>query len=229
MRSVQSDDRSSKARIRDAAIRCIAEEGTAALTARKVADAASVSPGLVIHHFGSMDALRTACDEYVTEVIRNYKSKALSSGPNLDILEALRSTEFGPLLAYVARVITDDSPTVNKLIDDLIDDAEGYIQKGVDSGMLEPSSNPRGRAVVLTLWGLGGLVLHEHMNRLLSVDLTDPDLLTSPNLVAYAGPVYEIYGRGIFTETFATHTTEAMEAIASQEVSSMPTSAEGAP
>lgn len=228
MRSDLSDDRSTKARIRDAAIQCIADNGFSATTARKVAEAADVSPALVIHHFGSMDALRAACDEYVTDVIRRQKSEALSSGPSLDILQALRGTEFGPLLAYVARVLTDRTPTVTQLIDDLVNDAEEYIQQGVDSGMLQPSPDPRGRAVVLTLWGLGGLVLHEHMDRLLGVDLTDPDILNDPGLVAYIRPVYEIYGSGIFTEAFAAQTTEALSAITSKEYPSVSKSNEGA-
>lgn len=228
MRSEPADDRSTKARIRDAAIQCIAENGFSATTARKVAETADVSPALVIHHFGSMDALRTTCDEYVTDVIRRRKSEAFSSGPNLDILQALRGSEFGHLLAYVARVLTDRTPTVARLIDDLVDDAEEYIQQGVESGMLQPSPDPRGRAVVLTLWGLGGLVLHEHMSRLLGVDLTDPDIVNDASLVAYVGPVYEIYGSGIFTDAFAAQATEALSAITNEEYPSVSISNEGA-
>src|SRR5674476_1121889 len=70
MRSTRSerespDDRSTKARIRDAAIDCVAEHGVAATPARRVAAAAGVSTGLVIHHFGPMEGLRSECDEYV--------------------------------------------------------------------------------------------------------------------------------------------------------------------
>ena len=205
------DDRSTSARIRDAAIECFAAYGTSATTARKVAEEAGVSPGLVIHHFGSLEGLRSACDEYVAAVIRRFKQEAMSAGPNLDVLAALRNPDAGPLTGYLASVLADDSPAVADLVDDMVNDAEEYIQQGVDSGMLRSSSDPRGRAVVLTIWSLGALVLHEHLERLLGVDLTDPDVLNDPTIAAYAGPIYEVYGEGFFTEAFAAQTREALK------------------
>jgi len=199
------DDRTSRARIRDAAIDCFAQYGIADTTARKVATAADVSPALVIHHFGSMEGLRTACDEHVADAIRRVKESAMASGPGLDIFGLMRETNIGSAARYLARILNDNSPTVESLIDDLIADAEDYLEKGVESGMLRPSNDPRGRAVVLMLWSLGGLVLHEHFRRLLGIDLTDPDIGTNPNIGAYVGPVYEILGTGIFTTSMATH------------------------
>lgn len=204
------DDRTTDARIRDAAIACIAEHGVAGTTARKVADAAGVSPGLVIHHFGSMDGLRTACDNHVAAVIRNYKQEAMSAGPNLDVLAALRNPNVGPLMGYLASVLAENSAAVAELVDELVADAEGYTQEGVESGILRPSDDPRGRAVVLTIWSLGALALHEHLDRLLDVDLTDPDVINDPSFAAYAGPIYETYGNGFFTEAFAAQTREAL-------------------
>ncbi|MCL1693786.1 MAG: TetR family transcriptional regulator [Actinomycetia bacterium] len=197
------DDRTTKARIRDAAIASIAEHGISGTTARKVASAAGVSPGLVIHHFGSMEGLRTACDQYVSGAIREFKERTMTGGPTLDVLAALRDSPNGPLMGYLAQVLADDSPAVAKLVDDLVDDAEGYIQQGVESGMLKPSDDPRGRAVVLTVWSLGALALHQHLRRLLGTDLTDPEILTDPAAAAYIAPVYEIYGKGILEEAFA--------------------------
>jgi len=208
------DDRTTKARIRDGAIECFAEYGIAATTARKVAETAGVSAGLVIHHFGSMEGLRSACDEYIAAVIRHQKQEVMSAGPNLDVLAALRNPDLGPLMGYLASVLSDDSATVAELVDGLVEDAEGYIQQGVESGMLRPTADPRGRAVLLTIWGLGTLVLHEHLERLLGVDITDPGVLTDPSFAAYAGPVYGIYGGGVFTETFAEHIQEALAAMA---------------
>ena len=208
------DDRTTSARIRDAAIECIADHGVTATTARKVAEAAGVSPGLVIHHFGSMDGLRSACDDYVAAVIRHFKQEAMSAGPNLDVLAALRNPDMGPLMGYLANVLADNSGAVADLVDGLVDDAEVYIEQGVESGMLRPSDDPRGRAVVLTMWNLGALVLYEHLDRLLGVDLTDPDVLDDPSFAAYAGPIYETYGNGFFTEAFASQTRAALVGMA---------------
>ena len=209
--TVLSDDRTTRARIRDAAISSFAEYGLAETTVRKVAVAADVSPGSVIHHFESMEGLRAACDEYVAATIRNYKRSAMSRGPTIDVLAALRDTSMGPLVGYLAAVLADDSPAVAKLVDDLVDDAEGYLQEGVEAGMLQPSADPRGRAIVLTMWNLGALVLHHHLERLIGLDLTDPELGTNPNLAAYAGPVYEIYGEGVMTDAFAANLQQVFE------------------
>jgi AcrR family transcriptional regulator len=225
------DDRTTSARIRDAAIECFAERGVAATTARKVADEAGVSPGLVIHHFGSMSGLRSACDEYVAAVIRHYKQEAMSAGPNLDVLAALRRPDVGPLMGYLASVLADNSEAVAGLVDDLVDDAEAYIQQGVESGMLRPSDDPRGRAVVLTVWNLGALAMYKHLVRLLGVDLTDPDVLNDPAFAAYAGPIYETYGSGFFTEAFAAKTREALAGMSRTQEHTDPkkTDTEGTP
>jgi AcrR family transcriptional regulator len=207
------DDRTAKARIRDAAIECFAEHGTSATTARRVADIAGVSPGLVIHHFGSMDGLRAACDEHVAAVIRETKSSALSAGPNVDILAALRQYEGGNLGRYLANVLTDDSPAVARLVDDIVADAEAYIDEGVRSGIIQPSQYPGDRAALLALWQLGAIVLHRHMDRLLGIDLTDPDATTNPAIANYATPVYEMLSGGFFTNEFASRLAEAMASL----------------
>lgn len=195
------DDRTTKARIRDAALHRFAEDGLAA-TARSIATEADVSPGLVMHHFGSMDRLRTACDEHVAALIRTRKSAVMEQGAGLDPMAALRESGYGHLVSYLARRLVDDSPAVADLVDELVQDAEGYFRRGAETGMLRDSPDARGRAVVLTLWSLGALVLHQHLRRLLGVDLTDPDL-AGAEVADYARPALELLSTGIFTEAFA--------------------------
>lgn len=207
------DDRTAKARIRDAAIECFAKHGIADTTVRKIAEIAKVSPGLVMHHFGSMDGLRAACDDYIATVIREQKSGALSAGPSIDVLAALRESDTGYLGQYLARILVDDSPAVAHLVDDLVADAEEYIQQGVEAGIILPSENPGGRAALLLLWQLGALVLHRHMDRLLGIDLTDPDATTKPSLVNYIAPVYEVLGGGFFTEEFVERLQDVLTAL----------------
>ncbi|MGZ8715092.1 MAG: helix-turn-helix domain-containing protein, partial [Mycobacterium sp.] len=77
MRSA-SDDRTAIARIRDAAIDQWGQNGFN-VGLRSVAEAAGVSAALVIHHFGSKDGLRKACDEYVAEEVRQSKSESSQS------------------------------------------------------------------------------------------------------------------------------------------------------
>lgn len=187
-------DRTGRARIRDAAIACFADRGVAATSVRAIAKAAGVSPALVIHHFGSKDALRVACDQHVAALVREQKSAAMAAGPGLDPFAALRTYREGPpLLPYLARTLIDGSPHVAELVDEMVEDAVDYMQQGVETGMLTPSDDPRGRAAVLTLWSLGALVLHEHVSRLLGADLLGDPLEAAP----YFLPGLEIMGAGI--------------------------------
>lgn len=201
MRSI--DDRTTRAKIRDAAITLFARDGVAATGLRAVAEEAGVSLGLVGHHFGSKEGLRQACDDHVVAVIREGKSAAMSAGPGVDPVAALRQTEGGPpLMKYLARVLIDSSPTVAVLVDELVADAAGYMAQGVEAGMLRPTDHPRQRAAVLTMWSLGALVLHEHVQRLLGVDLTAQDLVGQPAVTNYFAPATEIFCDGLVTETF---------------------------
>ncbi len=198
--------------MRDAAIELVAESGLEALTARAVATRAGVSPGSVINNFGSMEGLRQACDEYVVAVIRAEKARAMATGASFDAVGALRDSAHGSnsLVGYLAAVLTEDSPAVAHLVDSMVQDALGYIAVGVESGMLTPTEDPRGRAVVMTLSGLGSLVMHRHLTRLLGVDLTahhpDPSALA-----AYMRPLYEFYTDGLFTQEFGTRAIAAMD------------------
>jgi AcrR family transcriptional regulator len=203
-----SDDRTTKARIRDAAIACFAEHGIAGTTARKVANAAGVSAGLVMHHFGSMEGLRVACDRHVTAMIRDLKGEAMAAGAGFDPLAALRSATGGPPLArYLARTLVDGSPTVADLVDELVADAVAYIETGVETGLLTASRHPRERAAILTMWSLGALVLHEHLERLIGVDITGP--IDQPEAVySYVAPGLEILS-GFFTKTTVELMSEA--------------------
>lgn len=211
-RGVTGSEAPAPERIRDAAIEVVAEQGPASLTARRVAQRAGVSPALVIHHYSSMDELRRACDEYVAATIRSLKSEAMAAGPELDPLAAIRRADPGPLAGYLAAVLTEDTPAVAALVDELVDDAQGYIGQGVASGLLQPSADPRGRAVILTMWNLGLLVLHRHLARLIGVDPTSPDYATSPATANLVGPLFEIYGQGLLTPQAAAQTAAARQA-----------------
>lgn len=201
-------DRTTKAKIRDAAFELYADQGEAGTTARAVAAAAGVSPALVIHHFGSMDGLRAACDRHVATTIREAKQK-IAGGTGLDPLAALReANEQPPLEKYLVRAFTENSPGVSDLFDEMVEDALRYMNTMVEAGMLKPTGYPRGRAVVLTAWTLGALAMHQHVERLLGVDLLgqagDPAAMGD-----YLGPLVEILSTGVFTEETASQIRSA--------------------
>lgn len=204
------DDRTAKARIRDAAIAVVAEHGTDGMTARRVAEAAGVSPGLVTHHYGSMEGLQEACDHHVAALVREAKRDAMAQGAGLDPLAAVRASQAATVMPYLARRLSGHAPAVARLVDELVDDAEGYLAQGEANGMIRPSDDPRGRAAVVVVWSLGALALHEHLRRLLGVDLTDPDLESGPHFLRYARPALEALGHGLLTPEVADQLMERL-------------------
>jgi AcrR family transcriptional regulator len=192
-------DRTARARIRDAAIARFASDGVAATSLKSIAADAGTSTPLVVHHYGSKEGLRVACDEYVVAAIRTIKHASVAAGRSLDPFPVIRDLQQGPpLLKYLSRTLADSSPQVAALIDELVDDAVAYMAEGISSGLLKPTDHPREVAIVVTLWQLGALVLHEHAKRLLGVDLTgDPE-----GLMAWALPATEILTKGVIDERF---------------------------
>jgi hypothetical protein len=115
--------------------------------------------------------------------------------------------------------VLSDDPTVASLVDELVDDAVVYLEAGVEAGTIAPSDHPRERATVIVLWSLGGLVLHQHMERLLGVDLTDPDAIASPAGAPYTRAAFEIVSKGILTDDFAAHLQESLASAYGDEAS----------
>lgn len=197
-------DRTGRARIRDAAIARFAADGVAKTSLKAIAEDAGVSPPLVVHHFKSKAGLRVACDEYVAATIREEKRKVLTQGGPFDPFG--QAEGFLPLIRYLARTLADGSPEATALLDEMVEDAVAYMDEGVRAGMIKPSEHHRGRAVVLTLWSLGALMLHEHMERLLGAPLT----ADAKGLAAYMVPASEILANGLLTEDFAERLKDAL-------------------
>src|SRR6201999_1541677 len=112
---MRSADLTAAARIRDAAIEQFGQHGFG-VGLRAIAESAGVSAALVIHHFGSKDGLRKACEDYITEQIRSSKSEALSSNDPATWLGPLaRREEYAPLMAYLVRSMQAGGELANML------------------------------------------------------------------------------------------------------------------
>lgn len=180
------DDRTSRARLRDAAIGLVAEGGTKALSARAVAERAELSQGLIRHHFGSMAKLLHACDEHVAATIREGKEEAVNASPGFDPLGSLKAEGREFVVGYLAARLSEDSAHLDELVDTLIDDATGYITQAVAAGLMKPTRDERERAAALTIYSLGAIVMHRHVRRHLGVNLASTDLPGQPGYLPYA-------------------------------------------
>ncbi|MBH0053352.1 TetR family transcriptional regulator [Salinibacterium sp. SWN139] len=194
MRS-RSDDSTTKARIRDAAIRLIGQNGFAATSARGVATEAGVSAGLVIHHFGSMRELKVACDDFIiTEV--THRKVGMGEG---DVSAAVSEwyadlPTFEPWLIYLGRLFTDDSVAGADLFDRLVAMSHTMLADGVASGAITPSADEHARAVLLVTHSLSSLTLQSHIARSLGSSQLSLDSLSRMGNAAL-----ELYTHGIYT------------------------------
>jgi AcrR family transcriptional regulator len=196
MRSA-SDDRTAIARIRDAAIEQWGEQGFN-VGLRSIADAAGVSAALVIHHFGSKEGLRRACDDYIAEDIRSGKAASMQTRDPADWFAQMAEVEsYAPLMAYLVRSMQSGSDLAKMLWRKMIDDSEQYLEEGVQNGVLKPSRDPRARAKYLGITGGGSfflyLQMHENPTDIRAVlrDYTEEMML----------PALEIYTHGLMTDS----------------------------
>ena len=184
-------------RILGASVDLFGRQGVKGTSLKAIAAQAGVSPALIVHHFGSKEALHVACDQHVARILRTTKTATVQQGQQPDPVSVLRLLKDNrPVVRYLARALSDGSPHVDELVDEMVADAERYTQEGVDAGIIRPSTDPHARVVVLFLWSLGTLVLHEHLERLLGESLLDGD--EPPR--AYLRAVLEIYSEGIFAD-----------------------------
>jgi AcrR family transcriptional regulator len=196
MRSA-SDDRTAVARIRDAAIGQWGEHGFH-VGLRSIAESAGVSAALVIHHFGSRQGLRKACDDYIAEEIRTGKAASMETRDPADWFAQMAEVEsYAPMIAYLVRSMQSGSDLAKMLWRKMIDDAEQYLEEGVRSGLLKPSRDPRARAKYLGITGGGGFFLYLQMHdnptdlRAVLRDYTEEMIL----------PALEMYTHGLMTDS----------------------------
>ncbi|BBX23498.1 TetR family transcriptional regulator [Mycolicibacter terrae] len=193
MRSV---DLTASAKIRDAAIEQFGRHGFG-VSIRAIAEAAGVSAALVIHHFGSKEGLRRACDEFVAEEIRSSKSEAMRSADPATWFAAMAEIEsYASLMAYLVRTMQSGGELANTLWRRMVDNAEGYLDEGVRAGTLKPSRDPRARAKYMAITGGGGFLLYLQMH--------DNPMDLRAVLRDYARdmvlPALELYTEGLLTD-----------------------------
>lgn len=151
-------DLTARARIRDAAISCFAEEGFDA-SFRTIAQRAGVSPGLITHHFGSKAALRAECD---AEVLRHYQALKTDSlaDPSGYLLQNLSGpSAAAPLVVYLLRAIHAGGQPAREFLEHLIDSAREVMRVSVATGVVRPSRDEEARLRYLTYQTMGALLI----------------------------------------------------------------------
>lgn len=189
MRSV---DLTARARIRDAALDLFGRDGINRVSVRAIAAQAGVSPALVLHHFGSKEGLRKACDAHLLEILRE-------GGSDVDLgdtakLGALLDTP--ELRRYLARSFLDASPEASMLFDEMVAVTERWLGRATDEGWVHASEDPSTRATVYVAWLLSPLLLHTHVARALGV----ADLAATDAALRFQRAGIEILTNGLFAD-----------------------------
>ena len=185
-----------RARIRDAAVDLIGREGFARVTVRQVAQAAGVSPGLVIHHFGSKEGLRQACDERVQQVLSESITELEQQGPASAMAQLARADEYLPVVRYGTRALLDGGPLAQNLFDRLVDETESWARASVAAGQVRPADDEHARAALLVCISLGMQLLDRYL-----APGVAPEQRTSAVINSMAGSAVELYTHGLFTTT----------------------------
>ncbi|WP_329481964.1 TetR family transcriptional regulator [Kribbella sp. NBC_01484] len=206
---MRSEDLTARARIRNAAVELFARDGFEKTNLRAIAAAAGVSAGLVIHHFGSKDGLRAACDEFVLQVLTR---RARAAGTPDLLGEYLADPDgYRRQVQYMTRAMAEDSPAAQTFVDRIVGESEAVHRAGVDAGRMRESSDPRALAVLNVLLSLATLTMPPALARALGQEEFGPDVLRR-----LAVPTLELYTYGLYTDDTALRTAAAADEEMSQ-------------
>ena len=157
-----------------------------------------MSPGLVIHHFGSKEGLRKACDDFVAETIRANKSESIQTAdPATWLAQMAEIEDFAPMMAYLVRSLQAGGDLAKALWRNMIDNAEQYIEEGVRAGTIKPSPDPKGRARFLAMAAGGGFLLYLQLHD----NPTDLRAVLHDYAQDMMLPALELYSNGLMADS----------------------------
>jgi AcrR family transcriptional regulator len=198
------EDRTTRAIIRDEALRLFALEGFEGVSVRQVADAAGVSPALVLYHFGSKDGLRAAVDDHVLRMVETVLSELTARAPDdlydqdlegaRSLAETMIAVQPGgsPVPAYLRRLLVSDSDASKEMFARLYQIATVTLSSFVASGQATAGEDPPVRAAFLMINDLALLLLRDRLGEVLGFDP-----LSKEGMARWAKQVSAIYGSGL--------------------------------
>lgn len=180
------DDRSTRARIRDAALAQFAEHGLRGASIRAIAADAGVSPGAVQTHFPTKDALRQACDAHVMAVLQARQAQITEDLEHRDrehsaladpSLFAAVSEELQPILAYLATSLASGSTSAGEWFDAFCEQLHGLLTDEHLGPPLPDTEETADLAAVLAAMQIGLTMLLPNVRRARGIPESSPELL----------------------------------------------------
>lgn len=146
-------------RIRTSAITRFGRDGFG-VGLRTIAADAGVTAGLVVHHFGSKDGLRRACDDLALTFLRTEKESAVIDGDARTLIARMADVEqFAPIVRYLLRSFQAGGELATTLVEHMIADAEVYLAAGETAGVIRPSRDHEARTRLLAYQNIGGMLV----------------------------------------------------------------------
>jgi AcrR family transcriptional regulator len=200
-------DLTASARIRDAALERFGTDGYAGTSVRTIATAAGVSPALILHHFGSKDGLREACDEHVLAFFETMLGRVGESQPTESMSQFEGFTdESMTMMRYLMRQASEDSPRANALVADIVELTKQSMAEQTAKGYVKLTDDPDMRAAVLVMLRLGPLLFSGAMQQ-----ATGADVVTREGLRRMYRTTIEILESGIYTRKGVPHEGALLE------------------
>jgi len=166
-------------RIRDAALKSFATQGSSGTSLRAVAAAAGVSLGLVQHHFATKAGLIKAVDDYVLAMVITHITKPVPDTTSDSVAEiGGRVTgmilELPDIVDYVGRALVDGRPVGYMIFDALLNSGTARWNQCGERGETRPDLDLTWAAVNSLVLALGTFILRGHIERNLPEPLTNP-------------------------------------------------------
>jgi AcrR family transcriptional regulator len=197
--TVQEADLSARAKIREAALGLFGSSGFG-VSLRTVAQAAGVSPGLVIHHFGSKDGLRAAVDASVLALFLE-QFELLPKDLPADRLARAMGDIFSGVLGtspeirqYLRRCLLDETPAGTTIFDEVVAATRRGLALLERAGGIRADSDPEWRPFQVLSVILGPLLMEPVVQRHIGEPAYAPEVVrrrTAANL--------DFVSRGLFT------------------------------
>lgn len=171
----ETDARDGRDRIRDAAISQFARLGFAGASVRSIAAEAGVTPGLIVHHFGTKAALRDECDARVLEVLMGHER---STDPGV---LAGRLMDAGPVpyVAYLTGMLQAEPERADAVFDRILEATRGVVREQRAAGLLKDDVSDDAFAALLAVYGLAPLLLPRQLARAFDREELTPDVLSN--------------------------------------------------
>ena len=149
----EQDDRTARARIRDAALFCFARDGFGT-PLRVIAERAGVSVPLITHHYGTKDNLRQVCDDWVLERFTEMEIMAIRS-PSRVGAELADTSQSSILTVYMVQCFRDASTSARPFFDKYVERMRQIVATAEAAGMVNPTDDEEERVRLLAAQGIG--------------------------------------------------------------------------